>query len=168
VTPAQAAQFLELSGQAFVGLLQSASPAAASWRQGPQEWCINECVGHVIEAERRGFAGRIRIILHEPRPHLETWDQPEVARLRRDCEKKPQDLIKEFEPLRRESIGLLRSMRDDQLTRDGLHPNVGVLTVNDLIHEWVHHDGNHLRQAIANMQAYVWPDMGNARRFSSA
>ena len=45
-------------------------------------------------------------------------------------------------------------------------PDVGRLTVDDLLHEWVHHDGNHLRQALGNVQAYVWPNMGNARRFT--
>lgn len=39
-------------------------------------------------------------------------------------------------------------------------------SVEDLLHEWVHHDGNHLRQAIGNVQAYVWPNIGNARRFT--
>jgi hypothetical protein len=51
------------------------------------------------------------------------------------------------------------------LTRAGTHPKVGRLTVGDLLHEWVHHDGNHLRQALANVQAYVFPQMGNAQRF---
>jgi hypothetical protein len=62
---------------------------------------------------------------------------------------------------------LLRALREDQLAREGAHPEVGALTVNDLIHEWVHHDGNHLRQMVANIQSYVWPKMGNAQRFSS-
>jgi hypothetical protein len=35
-------------------------------------------------------------------------------------------------------------------------------------YEWVHHDRNHLRQILANVQAFAWPHMGNARRFSSA
>jgi hypothetical protein len=33
------------------------------------------------------------------------------------------------------------------------------------MHEWVHHDRNHLKQLLANVQARVWPEMGNARRF---
>ena len=37
--------------------------AAAGWRPAPGEWSANECVGHLIEAERRGFAGRIRRIV---------------------------------------------------------------------------------------------------------
>jgi hypothetical protein len=38
--------------------------------------------------------------------------------------------------------------------------------VADLLHEWVHHDRNHLKQLLANVQAFVWPHMGNAQRFS--
>src|SRR2546425_1017037 len=52
------------------------------------------------------------------------------------------------------------------MPRGGLHPQVGRLTVDELLHELVHHDGNHLRQALGNVQAYVWPHMGNARRFT--
>ena len=31
----------------------------------PDEWSADECVGHIIEADRRGRAGRIRRILAE-------------------------------------------------------------------------------------------------------
>jgi len=50
--------------------------------------------------------------------------------------------------------------------RGGRHPKVGDLRVRDVLHEWVHHDRNHIRQILANVQAYVWPQMGNAQRFS--
>ena len=46
----------------------------AGWRPEPGEWSANECVGHLIEAERRGFAGRIRAILAADRPtSRRTW-----------------------------------------------------------------------------------------------
>jgi hypothetical protein len=167
VTPAEVADVLETSGRAYVNILRSVPPDAASWRPAPNEWCANECLGHIIEAEKRGFAGRIRLILDTDNPRLVAWDQPAVARERLDCEKRPEEMIREFEPLRRDSLVMLRALREDQLAREGAHPEVGALTVNDLIHEWVHHDGNHLRQMVANIQAYVWPKMGNAQRFSS-
>jgi len=168
VTPQEVAGVLGQSGDALAGLLRSLPPEVASWRPAPGEWCVNECVGHIVEAEKRGFAGRIRIILGENEPELQTWDQPAVAAARRDCDKPPASLLAEFEPLRSESLELVRSLKADELRRGGIHPKVGRLTVDELLHEWVHHDGNHLRQAYANVQAYVWRDMGNARRFSSA
>jgi hypothetical protein len=165
MTPAEVADVLEYSGGAYAGALRSIPPAVASWRPAEGEWCVNECVGHVIEAEKLGFAGRIRAILATDNPALQRWDQASVAESRHDCERSPQDLLNEFEPLRRDSLELVRSLRPEDLTRAGTHPKVGRLTVGDLLHEWVHHDGNHLRQALANVQAYVFPQMGNAQRF---
>ena len=52
------------------------------------------------------------------------------------------------------------------LDRAGIHSRVGRLRIGDLLHEWVHHDRNHLRQILANLQAFAWPHMGNAQRFS--
>jgi hypothetical protein len=165
MTPAEVADLLEYSGGAYLGALRSVPPEAASWHPAEGEWCVNECVGHVIEAEKLAFAGRIRTILAADNPTFQTWNQATVAESRHDCERSPQDMLEQFEPLRRDSLGLIRSLRAEDLTRAGTHPKVGRLTVGDLLHEWVHHDGNHLRQALANVQAYVFPKMGNAQRF---
>ncbi|TMF32444.1 MAG: DinB family protein, partial [Chloroflexi bacterium] len=78
MTPSEVAGTLEASGDAVTRLLSSLPPAIARWKPAPREWCVNECVGHLIEAERRAFAGRIRIILdntnrrwrHGTRPRL--------------------------------------------------------------------------------------------------
>ncbi len=58
------------------------------------------------------------------------------------------------------------SSRTTHLRRAGRHPAVGALTIGDLLHEWVHHDRNHVRQVLALVQAFVWPHLGNAQRFS--
>jgi hypothetical protein len=167
MTPAEVADVIETSGQAFVNLLKTLPPGAAEWRPAVGEWCVNEVVGHIIESEKRGFAGRIRIILGADEPKLEDWKSVEVAQARHDCERNPTDLMNEFEPLRRDSVALVRSLKPEHLSRGGIHPRVARITVDELLHEWIHHDGNHLRQAFANVQAYVWPSMGNAQRFSS-
>ncbi len=147
--------------------------AAAAWRPAPGEWCANECVGHLIEAERRGFAGRIRRIVdatkgdepHLP-PDLEAWDPPAVATARRDDLRDPAELVDEFVALRADGVALVRTLSVDDLHRTGVHPDVGPLRVDELLGEWVHHDRNHIRQLLAVTQARVWGQMGNARRFS--
>ena len=141
----------------------------SGWRPAQGEWSANECVGHLIEAERRGFAGRIRQILaaapDEP-ARLESWDPPAVAEARHDNERRGTELVIEFVALRADSVTLVRSLGPDDLTRMGLHPDVGPLRVQELLGEWVHHDRNHIRQLLAVTQRRVWAQMGNARRFS--
>jgi len=138
----------------------------ARWHPGEGEWCANEVVGHLIEAELRGFAGRIRTILANDHPSLQNWDQDEVARQRRDCEKDPRALLDEFAAMRAQGVELVRTLEPGDVARGGLHPLVGELTVGDLLYEWVHHDRNHLKQIMTNVQLRVWPAMGNAQRFS--
>ena len=142
----------------------------SGWRPAPGEWSANECVGHLIEAERRGFAGRVRAILAADRPDipadLEAWDPPAVAEARRDHEKAGVDLVAEFVALRASGVDLVRGLRADDLERIGIHPHVGPLRVDEVIAEWVHHDRNHIRQLLEVTQTRVWAQMGNARRFS--
>lgn len=166
MTPGEVADLLESSGHAFAATLDALTPELASWRPAPGEWCVNEVVCHVIEAEKNGFAGRIRIILGADEPDLPTWDRDRIIKDRDDCARDPKELKQELTEIRRESVKLVRSLRPEQMPRGGLHPQVGRLTVDELLHEWVHHDSNHLRQALGNVQANVWQNMGNARRFT--
>jgi hypothetical protein len=137
------------------------------WRPAPEEWCVLEVVGHLIETEERGFAGRIRTILAEERPRFSTWDPSAVARKRQDEQRDPAELLAEFIERRTASVALVETLTAADLACGGDHPEVGFLTVNDLLHEWIHHDANHLRQMLANIQAYTWPSMGNTQRFSA-
>ena len=169
--PAVVADLLVATAETVASELGALGPVAG-WRPIAGEWSANECVGHLIEADRRGFAGRIRTILaaahragEEP-PLLPTWDPPAVAASRRDHERPATELIETFTSLRAEGVALVRSLRPDELERTGRHPQVGVLRVDELLGEWVHHDRNHVRQLLAVTQARVWDQMGNARRFS--
>ena len=137
------------------------------WRPTPEEWCLLEVVGHLIETEERGFAGRIRTILAEEQPRFTTWDPSAVARERQDERRDPTELLAEFTGRRTAGVALVETLNASDLERGGDHPEVGFLTVTDLLHEWIHHDANHLRQMLANIQSYIWPSMGNAQRFSA-
>ena len=166
LAPSEVARLLESVAATIRAECAALPDDVLAWHPAPGEWCVKEVLGHLIESERRGFAGRIRIILASDTPALATWDQNEVARARRDCERDATTLVDEFARLRLESVALVAGLGSADLGRGGHHPKVGLLRVADLLHEWVHHDRNHLRQMLANVQALAWPHMGNARRFS--
>lgn len=169
--PSTIADLLDASSATVVAEL-AALGRFGGWRPAPGEWSANECVGHLIEAERRGFAGRIRVIIEATSarpdipPDLEAWDPPAVAAARRDDLRPGAELGDEFAALRRDGVALVRRLKAGDLGRVGLHPEVGELAVSELLGEWVHHDRNHIRQMLAVTQARVWGQMGNARRFS--
>jgi hypothetical protein len=61
---------------------------------------------------------------------------------------------------------MLDGLAPADMARSGRHPKVGELSVGDVVNEWVHHDRNHLKQILSNLQEYVWPQMGAAQGFS--
>jgi hypothetical protein len=167
LTPPEVASLLDATIRTLTAETEALPDAVLSWHPAPGEWCVKEVLGHLIEAERRGFAGRIRLILDGDEPRFETWDQNEVARARRDCAREARALLDELRSMRAASRPWVERLGAADLARGGHHPVVGYLRVGDLLHEWVFHDRNHVRQALANVQAFAWPAMGNAQKFSS-
>jgi hypothetical protein len=165
LSPAEIVQLLRASTEAVVAEVRALG-RRSTIRPEPGEWCANEVVGHVIEADRRGFGGRIRTILELDRPILATWDQPAVAAARHDNERDVEGLISDLLAGRESAFEMIAGLDAETLARTGIHPKVGALTVNDLLHEWVHHDREHLAQLQAVTQVLVRPHMGNARKFS--
>ena len=165
LSPAAIAALLLSSAHAIAAEASALGPRA---RQRPREgdWCANEIVGHLIEAEQRGFSGRIRAMLETHEPTLVRWDQPAVAAARRDHEKDTAQLLTELADLRADRLALVRDLTDDDLVRRGIHPTVGPLTIAEIANEWVHHDREHLVQLLEVSRAFAWAGMGPTRRFT--
>lgn len=164
-SPDRIADLVQASTTAIVAEVRALGDEATV-RPAPGDWCASEVIGHLIEADRRGFVGRILVIVAEDRPHLATWDQAGVAAGRADHRRDPAELLAELGAARAADLDLVRGLDAPALARAGLHPVVGELTASDILHEWVHHDRAHLAQVLAITQALAWPRMGNARRFS--
>lgn len=162
----QIASLLEAAPDALNVFMSGLPEKIIGWHPGEGEWCVKECIGHLIEADKHGFDGRIRTILAEDTPQLTTWDIAGVLAARKDCERYLVELLDEWGDLRTQSADLIMDLSDKELLRTGIHPAVGELSIQDLLYEWVHHDQNHLKQILGNIQAYSWPHMGNAQRFS--
>ncbi len=163
LAPADVAELLESTCALLEAEIKALGDDGCRFHFKPGEWCVNECVGHIIEADRRGFGGRIRDIL-AGKP-LAAWDQAQVARDRKDCLRMSQSVWMEFMGPRHDHITMVRALTASDLDRSGVHPKVGVLRVRDLLHEWVHHDRNHTRQLLGIQQERVYPHMGNSQKF---
>ena len=168
LTTIEVAALLESTAR-IVGAELTALGDLARWHPAPGEWCANECVGHLLESDRRGFVGRIRRILAAPpgvEPDEPGWDQVAVAAARDDCSRRSSELISEMESSRRDAAELVRSLRAEDMGRAAIHRAVGRVTIAGLLNEWVFHDRNHVRQLLLSGQARAWPVMGNNRRFT--
>jgi len=168
LSPREVAALLRAMLRTLEAELTALPSHVSAWRPRADEWCVHDVLGHLIESEKRGFAGRIRTLLTTADPYLPGWNQEEVARARDDGRRPLAALLQEFGDERRASIALVQGLSAADLDRAGTHQHVGQMSVRDLLHEWVHHDRNHVRQIFANVQAYAWPHMRNCQLFTTA
>lgn len=117
-----------------------------------------DVVGHLIEAEKHNWIPRARHILEHgdtrPFPPFDRYAMYEANKGRRIDE-----LLHEFDRRRRESLAAFGALNltPDQLATPGLHPDLGRVTLSNLIATWVVHDLGHPHQ-IAKAMAFQYRD----------
>ena len=73
-----------------------------------------------------------------------------------------EDLLDEFLNLRSQNINLLKNMNlsEQDLDKTGTHPELGKVTLRQLIATWVIHDLNHISQIVRAMAANYKEETG--------
>lgn len=136
---------------------------ALSERPEPREWCVREVIGHLIATDTGAFADRIAAIL-AGNPVIAPFE-PWAAIDARDFSDGPlDDLLDEFEAVRRRSVEFVRSLSGSDLTATGRYGDRGDFTAADFVHEWPFHDQEHLRQILANLQRRYVPHLTDTMR----
>jgi hypothetical protein len=116
--------------------------------EGPETWSPYVVVGHLIHGERTDWIPRAQIILAQgPERRFTPYDR--FAQLRESQGKSLADLLDEFARLRAENLITLAGWRltDAQLALEGEHPELGRVTLRQLLATWVAHDLGHIAQA---------------------
>ena len=115
--------------------------------EGPDTWSPYDIVGHLIHGERTDWVPRLELLLAQgdSRPFT-PFDR--FAQFRESQGKSLGELLDTFTELRRINIGRLESHRlqPSDFGRRGRHPELGPVTLGQLLATWVAHDLNHLGQ----------------------
>ncbi len=129
-------------------------------------WQPYDIVGHLIHGERTDWIPRARIILDQSVDGtFEPFDR--FAQFEDSGGKYIDDLLEEFAGLRRLNLDTLRSWRltDSQLDLTGTHPELGKVTLRQLLATWVVHDLNHIRQIVTAMARKYESEVGPWREY---
>ena len=112
----------------------------------PDGWTPRDVVGHLISAELDDWIPRVEIILeHGTGGPFEPFDR--FAHVERDRDVPLADLLDTFEGLRADNLARLAELvGEDDLDREGLHPELGVVTLRQHLATWAVHDLDHVAQ----------------------
>jgi hypothetical protein len=134
--------------------------------EGPETWSPFDVVGHLIDGEETDWIPRTRIILTGgPDPVFEPFDRFRHLRVNRG---RPLiDLLDRFARLRAENVATLEGFRlsASDLAREGVHPELGPVTLGQLLATWVAHDLGHVGQIVRVMAKQYGAEVGPWREY---
>jgi len=126
-----------------------------SWlmtNEGPDTWSPYDVVGHLIHGEETDWIPRAKIIVEHGESRAFTPFN-RAAMFEASQGKSMAELLETFAQLRGESLRELDELNltSDLLERRGLHPELGVVTLSQLLATWVVHDLSHIGQVMRVM-----------------
>jgi uncharacterized damage-inducible protein DinB len=125
--------------------------------EGEGTWSPYDVIGHLIHGERTDWIPRAQHILAgEARP-FDKFDRH--AQFAESQGQSLNDLLKTFAELRQANLQILAEMKltSDDFERQGLHPELGEVTLGQLLATWVVHDMDHVAQ-VARTMAKVYTE----------
>jgi len=127
-------------------------------KDGTNSWSAFDVVGHLIVGERTDWMPRTRIILEQGEARAFVPFN-RFAQEKEGQGKSLEQLLDEFARLRAENLAALRALnvQPRDFTRRGMHPELGVMTLAELLATWAVHDLTHLHQ-ISRVMAHQYRD----------
>jgi len=142
---------LERTPTSLTALLHGLPATWTTATEGDNTWPPYDVIGHLIYGEQVNWIPRARHILAgETRP-FEPFDR--TAQFAQSRGKQLPELLSTFESLRRDNLAVLRGMNLTEADLDcvGSHPELGTVTLAQLLATWAVHDLDHLGQIARTM-----------------
>jgi DinB family protein len=157
---------LERTPRVVRELLQGLPESWLEERDTPDGWQARDVVGHLISGELTDWIPRAEMIVEygTTRP-FDPFDRFEM--LERDRGVPLDALIDRFARLRDQSLVRLRELVQDDadLERRGRHPELGEVTMRELIATWAVHDLDHVGQVYAALAGSHDADVGPWKQY---
>ena len=134
--------------------------------EGEGTWSSYDVIGHLIHGERTDWIPRARHILAENKDPFPAFDRmAQFAEGRQELNQR----LKIFAQLRKENIAALMQMNltDRDLKKTGMHPELGEVTLSQLLATWVAHDLDHIGQIARTMAKMYTKATGPWRAYLS-
>ena len=151
----EAIPVLERTPATVSTLLEDLPEPWTNVREGQDTWSPREVIAHLIHGERTDWIPRARIIIKQGSyRRFEPFDR--FAELTPD--RPLRDLLKDFDQLRSGNVATLRgwNLKERDLDLTGEHPELGTVTMRQLLATWVVHDLSHIAQITRTMaRAYT-------------
>ena len=138
---------LEKTPEVINAMLQNIPEPWAYNNEGKDTWSPFDIIGHLVHGEHTDWIPRAKIILSDQaQKNFEPFDR--FAQFENSKNKSLETVLQEFQQLRKLNIEQLKAfhLTEEQLQLTGNHPELGTVTLQQLLATWVVHDLSHIHQ----------------------
>lgn len=136
--------------------------------EGLNTWSPFDIIGHLIHGEKTDWVPRAEIILSDSKNKtFIPFDR--FAQEKESVGKELEDLLQEFSRLRKLNLKKLDDMNlvPDNLNETGVHPELGLSSLKELLSSWVVHDLGHIAQISRVMAKQYKSEVGPWKAYLS-
>lgn len=164
----QAIEILAQTPATIKSLLENLSDEWILTEENRDDWNAFDIVGHLIHADETDWIPRAEVILAQgENPTFDAFDR--YGQFEKSKGKTLPELFDEFAEIRKQCIDNLRQMNldEDKLKLKGIHPELGEVTLENLLATWVVHDLTHIRQIVTSMAKKYSENVGVWKEYLS-
>lgn len=154
-------EILEKTPKILEACLSELSDSWLKNNEGENTWSPYDIIGHLIFGEKTDWIIRAKIILSQSENKtFEPFNR--FAQLKENQNKPISELLAEFKNLRESNLKELKSLNitDKDFKLKGIHPELGEVTLDQLLSAWVVHDLGHISQISRVMSKQYLKNVG--------
>lgn len=142
---------LEKTPRSLASLLQGLPSIWVTATEGDNTWSPYDVIGHLIYGERVNWIPRAQYILAGDLRPFPPFDR--TAQFTQSKGKTLSELLSEFSSLRQNNLVILSGMglTPEVLQKTGRHPELGIVSLEQLLATWAIHDLDHVGQIVRTM-----------------
>jgi len=164
----QAIEILSQTPATIKSLLENLSDEWIFAEENRNDWNAFDVVGHLIHADETDWMPRAEVILSQgENPTFEAFDR--YGQFEKSKGKTLSELLEEFAEIRKQSLDNLQRMNitEDKLNLKAIHPELGEVTLENLLSTWVVHDLTHIRQIVTSLAKKYSENVGVWKQYLS-
>lgn len=166
----QLSQAIEILAQTPTTIKSLLGNLSNDWTMSKNQgdWSPFDVIGHYIHGEETDWIPRARIILAQgENVTFEPFDR--FAQFEISKGKTLAELLETFADLREKNLQIVKSwnLTDVQLQLKGVHPELGEVTLEQLLATWLVHDLTHIRQIATILAKNYAENVGDWKAYLS-
>ena len=134
---------LEYQHKSLIDIIEGLSDEQIRWQIIPGKWSVFENIVH-LSTYQHVFMQRVGQILNEENPQFSRYTAESDPLFHDNCSKTTREIMNDLITTRRELIGKIFSLNQEQLKYTGIHPVFGEMNLIQWLNFFLLHEAHHL------------------------